>query len=173
MAGEQQPSFFERYDPDADYWGLLNNYAAGGAPSDIRAGAGDVVLEFGGMFIDAWLGAGGLKLLRGTPAALGRVKALVSTPSVGIGAFGRTPGVTSTVHIKEFANALGGGAALESFKAFVKNPANVREAVKWVRESGWRYSQGATPKLVPKKFRLNFTPVKPPGSPIVPAAPTP
>jgi hypothetical protein len=79
------------------------------------------------------------------------------------------------------AKALGGGAALKSFQEFIKNPANVRDAYKWVREAGldynklrgWRYSQGATPKLVPKTHRLNFTPAKPAGTPIVPPPPTP
>ena len=187
----------ERYDPDADYWGLLtlgNSYAPGDAPSDIRAGAGDVVLEFGGMLADAWLAAGGINLLRSTPAALSRVKALVSKPIVsGVGAFGRTAAsrkaamLTPQVSVQELAKALGGGALLESLKAFVKTPANIKEAVRRIRQSGMRYSPGAVPKAGAGAFgrtpgSLNFTPSTPESlgrmglnyrPPIVPPAPTP
>ena len=163
MAGEQQASLVERlwrHDPDADYWGLLNSYAPGDAPSDVQAGAGDVVLEFGGMLADAWLAAGGLRLLWNSPVALGRVKALVSPSGLGVGAFGRTPAASQAIHVKELAKALGGGAALESFKAFVRTPANIKEAVRRIGQSGMRYAPGSAPKVIPKSRRLMFTPEK-------------
>ena len=127
-------------------------------------GMGDVAVEIGNLAAMAWLGDKGLRMLGKSPAALKRVKDLSKAHPGGI-------------PISELVKGLGSGAALESLKAFLKNPQKMKTIMDQIKQSAPFRSRlhggGAKPyELIPKQRRLDFT--RPPsGSPIITPSSTP
>ena len=130
-------------------------------------GIGDVAIVMADHAATAWLAGTGLSLLRSTPGTLKKVKDLAKANPGGI-------------PVGELAKTLGAGAALESLKAFLKNPNKMKSIKDSVMRAGnlRGFVKPPTPPFIgplnyiPKGRRLNFTP-PPSGKPIITPPPTP
>ena len=127
-------------------------------------GIGDVAFEMAKLAGMSWLGTKGFQMLGKSPAALKRIRDLSKAHPGGI-------------PVSELVKGLGSGAALESFKAFLKNPKKMKAIADQIKQSAPFRSRmhggGAKPyELIPKQRRLDFTRPSS-GEPIITPPPTP